>query len=177
MTKSGSRAQRKLQRARMLEASRSGSRQAEVLKSGGSAGIGSSNPAADPQAPAATSTTDPDFPDSTEAPGSEFLTYRLPADLDATEAPEIGVPEETQGELAESVSGLLDKYLLSQLKKESLVFLIPLVPIVWIFGQDNGAGRLETVHGILWWLTKSGIVLLVCGMPLLLAALVKRLRR
>ena len=129
----------------------------------------------DPEARTVTSTEGSlDLPNSTEAPGSELPAYQLANYWDATAAPEIGIPEKTQGEFVETVPGLLDKYVFSQLRKEHLILMIPLVPIVWIFGQDNGAGRLETAHGILWWLTKSGIILLVCAVPLLLAVVLRR---
>jgi len=170
MAKSGSRAQRKLERARTLKLGRPESRQAQAANDGGAGGIGP----ASSEAAAVGSAGAPDLPDSTEAPGSELQAYRLSDYWDATVAPEIGAPEQTQGEFVESVPGLLDKYFFSQLRTERLILMIPLVPTVWIFVQDNGAGRLENIQGVLWWLAKSGIAFLVCAVFLLLGALVKR---
>ena len=170
MANSGSRAQRKLERARTLKSGSPDSRQSQAANDGAEVGIRPAGSEAEPVG----STGTPDLPNRTEAPGSELRIYHLSDYWDATVAPEVGVPEETQGEFVESVPGLLDKYLFSQLKTQHLILMIPLVPMVWIFVQDNVAGRLETIQGVLWWLAKSGIALLVCAVFLLFAALLKR---
>lgn len=121
-------------------------------------------------------TRDAAFPNYTDAPGTRIPDYTSVAD--ATWAPEIGQSEEVQGDFAETPSALVDKYLFSQFRKESIVLLVPLVPIIWIFLQDNGAGRLQTRDGVISCLTKCGIVLLLCcGIPLALAVVGRLLRR
>jgi hypothetical protein len=116
------------------------------------------------------------FPDHTEAPGSKIPRYTNSFAAEGTNAPKVGQTEQIQGELvksqselAKSPSELADKYLFSQLRKGSIAYLIPLIPILWIFVQDNGAGRLQTREGVLWCLTKCAIVLLLCTIPLMLA--------
>jgi hypothetical protein len=125
----------------------------------------------------ATSTEGPGFPDRTEAPGSRIPEYAFPFTADSTKFPGVGEKEEITGELAKSPSELADKYFFSQIRKESVVFLIPLIPMLWMFVQDNGAGRLQTGGGVLWLLSKCGIVLLLCGIPLAMAVVTGWVRR
>ncbi|MGP8247061.1 MAG: hypothetical protein ACLQVN_21400 [Bryobacteraceae bacterium] len=115
------------------------------------------------------------LPDYTAAPGARIPAYAFTAD--ATRAPMVGQAEEVRGEFAETPSALADKYLFSQLRKESMIFLIPLLPIIWIFLQDNGAGRLQTGHGVLWCLVKCGIALPLCAIPVAVAVIVGLFRR
>ena len=93
-----------------------------------------------PEVPTATSIDSTELPDYTEAPGSKIPVYTFAFAPDATSAPDIGQTEEIEGELAKSPNELADKYFFCQLRKESVVFFIPLIPIIWIFVQDNGGG-------------------------------------
>jgi hypothetical protein len=125
-----------------------------------------------------TDTGTADFPDHTQAPGTEYVPdHNYAFSPDATSAPEIGQAEEIQGTFAESPSALLDKYVFSRFHKESIVFLVPLIPIFWIFIQDNGAGRLQTREGVISFFIKSGIALGICLLALLLALLYGFTRR
>jgi hypothetical protein len=130
--------------------------------------------AADQRADEPTATDEGDFPDHTEAPGSYIPIYQLA--LDSTSAPEIGQSERIQGEFAASPSALVDKYFLSQLRRGAIVHMIPLALILWIFVQDNGAGRLQNWAGIWWCLQKCGIALSLCTISFIIATITQRRR-
>ncbi|MBI4378460.1 MAG: hypothetical protein HY578_05120 [Nitrospinae bacterium] len=48
---------------------------------------------------------------------------------------------------------------MSQIGRKSILFVILIVVIAYIFIQDNGAGRLSNWNDISWFILKSGVVL------------------
>jgi hypothetical protein len=130
---------------------------------------------ASPITSVADDTTEGEFPEFTQTPGTKLPVYVLA--LDSTDAPAPGQAEKVEGDFAQNPSALADKYLLSQLRPQALVFATPLVPIIWVFIQDNGAGRLQTSAGVLSCLTKCGIILLMCAVVLGSAVLAASTRK
>jgi len=94
----------------------------------------------------------PDATLSSDASMEEMTSIDL-LQQDSTSAPVIG--EEEKEEYAESMAGLLDKYVLS---RKSIPFSIILVTCAIVSGvlfiQDNNAGLLADVNALIWTIKK-----------------------
>lgn len=78
----------------------------------------------------------------------------------STNIPAIGEQdEEKKGAYAESISAFADKYIQKLIPPESLVPLLFVVCIGWIFIQDNNAGNLKDWVSI-WWTIQKCIAIL-----------------
>ncbi len=91
---------------------------------------------------------------------------------DSTKAPIIGEVTEDKEEYAESHAALIDKYLLS---RQSIPLVFALIVIGYVFIQDNGAEKLTNWQGIWWTIQKSGILLGIFLVILLIDYVYKRL--
>ncbi len=90
---------------------------------------------------------------------------------DITTAPKIGEETEKQTTYAESHAALIDKYVLS---RHSIPFVLALCVIGYMFIQDNGAEKLTNWHELWWTIQKSGTLLLLFFLILLLQFLYKK---
>lgn len=97
-------------------------------------------------------------PNSTLGPNASLET---PTNIglfvgDSTTAPEIGEEEAKKEVYAPSTAAIVDKYVLSKLSAENIVFVVVIAISGWIFIQDNGAGKLNDWMSVFWTVQKCG---------------------